>query len=142
MPNIIRQGVDCWIEANNITNVRTGDPMDVTGFAVYGVARAIYDRWFLGKPNYLRGGWRFRPSMWSPVVSEWSTSPTGTQGSATAGGAITNQVVLHVTPAQTRLWKCPLVLIQAELTDPITSYVERIIDEVYEVNFEAVQAGN
>lgn len=137
MPNIIRQGVDCWIEANSIINVRTGQPMDVTGASVHAVARAIYERWTLGKPNHLRG-YRWAIPMNSPIVAEWSTSPTGTQGTATAGGAITDQVQLHVTPEQTKGWRCPLVIIQAELTDPITSYVERIIDEVYEVDFEAV----
>jgi hypothetical protein len=131
MPNIIPQGVDCWIEASNIINVRTGTPMDVTGCAVHAVARALYERRVLGRRL-------FQYRMLNPVVAEWSTTPTGTQGTAIAGGAITDQVQLHVTPAQTSGWRCPLVLIQAELTDPITGYVERIIDEVYEVSWEVV----
>jgi hypothetical protein len=131
MPNIIRQGVDCWIEANSIINVRTGQPMDVTGASVHAVARALYERRVLGRRL-------FQYRMLNPVVAEWSTAPTGTQGLATAGGAVTDQVQLHVTPTQTSGWRCPLVMIQAELTDPITGYVERIIDEVYEVSFEVV----
>jgi hypothetical protein len=131
MPNIIRQGVDCWIEANNIINVRTGLSMDVTGFSVHAVARALYERRVLGRRL-------FQYRMLNPVVAEWSTTPTGTQGTATAGGAVTDQVQLHITPTQTSGWRCPLVMIQAELTDPVTGYVERIIDEVYEVSFEVV----
>jgi hypothetical protein len=131
MPNIILQGVDCWIEANNIINVRTGQAMDVTGCSVHAVARALYERRVLGRRLY-----QYR--MINPVVAEWSTTPTGTQGTATAGGAITDQVQLHVTPTQSSGWRCPLVIIQAELTDPITGFVERIIDEVYEVSFEVV----
>lgn len=134
MPNIIPQGVDCWIEANNIINVRTGQSMDVTGASVHAVARALYERRVLGRRL-------FQYRMLNPVVAEWSTTPTGTQGTATAGGAIIDQVQLHVTPAQTSGWRCPLVMIQAELTDPITGYVERIIDEVYEVSFEVVIGG-
>jgi hypothetical protein len=131
MPNIIKQGVDCWIEANNIINVRTGLSMDVTGCSVHAVARALYERRVLGRRL-------FQYRMINPVVAEWSTTPTGTQGTATAGGAITDQVQLHITPTQSSAWRCPLVLIQAELTDPITGYVERIIDEVYEISFEVV----
>jgi len=128
MTRVIKQGVDCWIEANSITSVRTGQPLDVTGYSVHAVARALYERRTLGQNNYQR----------SPVVAEWSTTPTGTQGTATAGGTVTDQVQLHVTPTQTLNWLCPLVIIQAEMTDPVTGYVERIIDEVYEVSFEAV----
>jgi hypothetical protein len=131
MPNIIKQGVDCWIEANGIINVRTGQAMDVTGASVHAVARALYERRVLGRRL-------FQYRMINPVVAEWSTTPTGTQGTAIAGGQITDQVQLHVTPAQTSTWRCPLVIIQAELTDAITGYVERIIDEVYEVSFEVV----
>jgi hypothetical protein len=131
MPNIILQGVDCWIEASNIINVRTGTSMDVTGCSVHAVARALYERRVLGRRL-------FQYRMVNPIVAEWSTTPTGTQGTAVAGGAIPDQVQLHVTPTQSSSWRCPLVLIQAELTDPITGFVERIIDEVYEVSWEVV----
>jgi hypothetical protein len=130
---VIRQGVDCWIEANSIINVRTGLSMDVTGCSVHAVARARYERVVLGRQSV---PYRFR--MYNPIVAEWDTTPTGTQGTAVAGGAVPDQVQLHVTPTQTLNWRCPLVVIQAELTDPITGYVERIIDEVYEVSFEAI----
>lgn len=138
MPDIIQQGTDCWIEANNIIDVRSGAQMDVTGFSVHAVARAIYDggRFVHGKPNSSRRAYMYR--MITPVVAEWSTSPSGTQGTATAGGSVIDRVQLHVTPAQTKSWRCPLVIVQAEMTDPITGYVARIIDELYEVNFEAV----
>ena len=131
MPNIINQGTDCWIEATNIINGRTGLPMDVTGYAVHAVARARYERRVLGRRVY-----QYR--MNSPVVAEWSTSPTGTQGTAIAGGDVPDRVQLHITPAQTSGWRCPLVVIQAEMTDPVTGYVERIINEILELDFEAV----
>jgi hypothetical protein len=128
---VIRQGTDCWIEANSIINIRTGEPMNVTGYTVHAVARARYERQVLGRRIY-----QYR--MISPVVAEWHTTPTGTQGTAVAGGAVTDRVQLHVTPTQTAGWRCPLVVIQAEMTDPVTGYVARIINEVYEVDFEAV----
>jgi hypothetical protein len=132
---VIKQGVDCWVEATGIIDVRTGSPMDVTGMTVHAVARALYERYVLGRPNYVRA---YRWRMLSPVIAEWHTTPTGTQGQATAGGVVTDRVQLHITPTQSSSWRCPLVIIQAELTDPITGYVERIIDEVYEISFEAV----
>lgn len=133
-PGVIRAGEDAWIEARNITDVKTGNLIDVTGYAVHGVARALFERYVLGRPNYLR---TYRWRMFSPVVAEWSTSPTGTQGTATAGGSDPNAVVLHITPTQTLTWRCPLVIVQAELTDPITGYISRIVDEVFEVAFDA-----
>lgn len=132
MPNIISQGTDCWIEATTIIDVRTGLPMDVTGYVVHAAARARYGRRVLGQ----RIPYHYR--MVSPVVAEWHTTPTGTQGLAIAGGDVPDRVQLHVTPTQTSGWRCPLVIIQAEMTDPSTGYVERIIDEVYEVSFEVV----
>lgn len=131
MPNIIRQGVDCWIEANSIINVQTGQSMDVTGYSVHAVARALYERRVLGRRL-------FQYRMLNPVVAEWSTTPTGTQGTVVAGGAVPDRVQIHVTPTQTAGWRCPLVMIQAEMTDPFTGYVARIINEVYEVDFEVV----
>lgn len=132
MSDVIRQGVDCWIEALDIIDVRTGLPMDVTGFTVHAVARARYERHVLGRPRF------YRTRMHSPIVAEWHTTPTGTQGLAIAGGAVTDRVQLHVTPVQTAGWRCPLVSIQAEMTDPVTGFVERIISEIYEVDPENV----
>lgn len=131
MPNIIRQGCDVWISASNITDVTTGLPMDVSNCTVYAAARARYRRQVLGRNLY-----QYR--MISPVVAEWSTTPTGTQGQATAGGVITNQVQLHVTPTQTEGWRCPLVIIQADLIDPVTGFTARVIDQVYEIEFSAI----
>lgn len=135
MSNVILQGVDCWIEAKNIINARTGSPLNVTGFTVHAMARALYERNVLGRRRYFQA----RYPRFSHVVAEWHTSPTGTQGLAIAGGADPYRVQLHVTPAQTRNWLCPLVRIHAEMTDPVTGYVDRIISEVYEVDFEAVR---
>jgi hypothetical protein len=145
MPNIIRQGVDCFITASNIIGVTTGEPVDVTGYTVYAAARAIYgDRYHLGKPNVVRGWW-WSAAAYAPIIAEWSTSPTGTQGTVIAGlsngGTVTNQIQLHVTPTQTSTWRCPLVIIQAEMTDPNTNFVGRIIDEIYEVNFAVIVPG-
>lgn len=131
MPNIVRQGTDCWISASNIVDVVSGASMDVTGYTVVATARARYQRRVLGRPIY-----NYR--MMSPVIAEWSTTPTGTQGVATAGGSVPDQVQLHVTPAQTENWRCPLVIIQADLIDPVTRYTARIIDEMYEVSFDAI----
>lgn len=131
---VIKQGVDCWLEALNIIDVRTGDPMDVTGYPVHAVARACYYRTVRGRPQY--STWQYR--MLSPVVAEWSTTPTGTQGTIIAGGAVTDRVQIHITPAQTSGWRCPMVVIQAEMTDPVTGFVERVIDEIFDVSMEAV----
>lgn len=134
-PKVIQQGTDLWIEAIGIIDVRTGDPMDVTGMGVHAVARACYERYVLGRPNYLRA---YRWRMLTPIISEWSTTPIGTQGIAIAGGVVPDRVQLHVTPTQTLGWRSPLVIIQAQLTDPATGYVERIINEVYEIDFAAI----
>lgn len=139
-PYVISAGEDCWIEARRCRDPRTGNLINVTGFGVHAVARALYERYVLGKPNHLLG---YRYAMLAPVVAEWSTTPTGTQGDALTGTATTtsdpNTVQLHITPAQSSGWRCPLVIIQAELTDPVTQYVARIINRVYEIDFEAVR---
>lgn len=136
-PQVIRAGEDSWIEARNITDVRTGNLIDVSGFSVQGVARAMYQRYVLGRPSMR--SMRYR--MLSPIVAEWSTTPTGTQGAAVAGltgGTDPNLVTLHITPTQSLSWRCPLVIIEAELTDPVTGYISRIISETYEVSQDAV----
>lgn len=140
-PQVIRAGEDCWIEARNITDVRTGNPIDVTGFAVKAVARALYQRYVLGRPQYLR---QMRYRLLTPVISTWSTSPTGNDGTILAGAAAgdAGMVQIHVNPTQTLGWRAPLVIIQAELTDPNTMFVSRIVDEIYEVNFDAIQPLN
>lgn len=136
---IIPQGTDCWVEANGIIDVRTGSQMSVVGMSVYAVARARYERVVLGRQST-----PYRYRMSNPVVATWSTTPGSTDGLAIAGTNIINgvqfidQVQLHITGAQTEQWRCPLVAIQALMTDPVTGYEVRIIDEVFEVSFDSV----
>jgi hypothetical protein len=131
---VIKQGVDCWVEAKDIIDVRTGDPMDVTGFTVHAVARA---RW-TGRRVLGQSRWNFNRGM-EQVIAEWHTSPTGNQGLIIAGGVVPDRVQIHITPAQTSTWRSPLVSIQAEMTDPLTGFVERIVDELFEVSQENVR---
>lgn len=135
-PNVILQGTDCWIEADNIRDVRTGEFIDVTGFSVHAVARACYERMVLGRPLYL--SWRYKMMM--PIVSEWDTTPTGTMGTITAGGAETpHRVSIHISPIQSEAWRSPLVIVQAEMVDPVTRYKSRIVNAIYEIDFRASQ---
>jgi hypothetical protein len=132
---VIRQGEDCWIEALNIRDVRGGDLIDVTGWKVHAVARAWYARIPLG-----RRVWQYR--MQNPVMSEWSTAPTGTQGVIIAGIGNDNtdpyRIRIHVTPAQTDNWRAPMALIQAKMWNPVTNDTARVVDEIYEVAFDAL----
>jgi hypothetical protein len=132
---VIRAGEDCWIEARDITDVRTGNLIDVTDYPVHATARAAYQRYVLGRPQYAQA---MRYRMLTPVIAEWSTTPTGTQGTITAGGSDPYLVSIHITPTQSLGWRAPLVIIQAELTDPITGYKSRIVDEIYELSYDAV----
>lgn len=109
----IAQGTTRTIRADNITDAN-GTPLDVTGWAVHAVAR--------------------RNAVWGTVLSEWSTTPTGAQGTATSTGST---VTLQITPALSTAWNCRRVVIQAEITNP-AGWVERIIDETYDVAREAV----
>jgi hypothetical protein len=132
MGQVIKQGVDCWVEACNIIDIRTGNTIDVTGYSVHAVARARYHRRVLGQ----------YPRRWhalTPVISEWRTTPVAaTDGLIIAGGIVPDRVQIHITPTQSSNWRSPLVNIQAEMTDPLTGEVARIIDEIYEISFEAV----
>jgi hypothetical protein len=132
---VIRQGEDCWIEASNILSPRTGELIDVTGWRVHAVARAWWSRVQLGQRI-----WQYR--ITSPVMSEWATNPTGGQGTIVAGIGTDNtdphRIRLHITAAQTYHWRSPLVLIQAKMFNPITDEPARIIDEVFEIAFDAV----
>jgi hypothetical protein len=80
-----------------------------------------------------------RYRMLTPVIQEWDTTPIGTQGTITAGGSDPYLVSIHITPAQSLNWRSPLVMLMAELTDPITGYKSRIVDEVYELSYDAIQ---
>lgn len=131
-PRVINVGEDCWIEARNIRSSRTGTLIDVTGFPVHAIARAIYLP-ITNSVDHSR----------SPVIAEWSTDPVGAQGDIRTGTDTETSdphcVEIHITPSQTVDWRCTMVLIQAELTDPVTGYVGRIVDGMYRVNHEVVR---
>lgn len=129
---VIRQGEDFRINIKNLRSVATGELMDVSGWPVRAIARSWYQRTQLGQRN-----WQYR--MMNPIMSEWSTTPTGTQGRITAGVGSDNddpnRVVIHVTSAQTDNWRSPLVLIQGWLQNPVTMEPAKIISHVYEIEF-------
>jgi hypothetical protein len=129
---VIRQGEDFLIAAKNLRSVATGEPIDVTGWSVHAIARAWYQRVQLGQRI-----WQYR--MINPVMSEWSTTPTGTQGTIVTGSATstgdTNRVELQVTSSQTDNWRSPLVLIQAWMRNPVTDEKAKIISQVYEIEY-------
>jgi hypothetical protein len=73
------------------------------------------------------------------VLATWSDTPTGSQGQATAVGRI---VKLFITPAMSLAWNCDRVVIQAKLINPSSpiEQTERIIDEIYDLDREALPA--
>jgi hypothetical protein len=129
---VIRQGEDFIISAKNLYSVATGETIDVTGWPVHAIARAWYQRTQLGARV-----WQYR--MISPIMSEWSTSPTGTQGTIVTGANTstgeTNRVEIQVTADQTDNWRSPLVLIQAWMRNPVTAERAKIVSQVYEIEF-------
>jgi hypothetical protein len=125
MPDMIEQGVDCYIDAFGITDPETGTALNVTGCAVHAVARAVYGS----------GLAEHRRLRFSPVIAEWHTTPITGQGQITAGGAVTNRVRIFVTPEQTQGWRCNRVIIQAHMLNPSTSKKARIVNKVFEVSF-------
>ena len=112
----IKQGTHQYLDATGITDA-AGQALNVTGYSVAAVARA----------SHVRG----------QVIAQWSTSPSGSVGTAVAGGSVTDRVRLEITPSQTTPWTCASVVIQAELTSP-GGLVARIIDEQCAVSPEAV----
>ena len=111
----ITQGTTRAITATNIVDAN-GAPLDVTGWTVHAVIR--------------------RRDTSGPVVAEWvSGTPTGTQGQATAAGTT---VTLTITPAMSAAWAWASGVLQAEITEPITGRVERIIDTPVSLSPEAV----
>ena len=132
---VIRQGEDVKISAKNLRSVETGELMDVSGWPARALARAWYARVQLGQRI-----WQYR--MMNPVMTEWSTTPTGTQGRITAGVGSDNddpnRVVIHVTADQTYNWRSPLVLIQAFLHNPVTGETAKIISRVFEIEFGTI----
>lgn len=137
-PGVINAGEDTLIQCVNLTAKTTGAMMDVTNWECHGVARALYERYVLGRPVWART-WRYRMLM--PIVAYWDYPQTifdDEHAEIITGGATPNMVQLHVTPSQSNGWRCPLVLVQAELINPITGEISRILDQQYDVDFSAV----
>jgi len=89
----IEQGTDQPIVA---TDVRIdGQLVDMTGWSVRAVIR--------------------QGSTDGPVVAEWSSDPTGSQGQATAGNGT---VSLEITPDMSSAWTWRYGVVQAEATEP------------------------
>jgi hypothetical protein len=113
----LKQGTSRTVRAFNIVD-GADQPLTVTGWLVHGVARADNDE--------------------GPVLAEWSDTPTGFQGRATASGRTVN---LFITPAMSLAWVCDRVVIQAKITNPLdATQVERIIDVVYDFDREVIPA--
>lgn len=137
-PGVINAGEDTLIQAVNLAAKTTGYMMDVTGWECHGVARALYERYVLGRPVWTRT-WSYRMQM--PIVAFWDYPQTvfdDEHAEIITGGTIPNMVQLHVTPAQSNGWRCPLVLIQAELHNPVTGEVSRIISNTYEIDPQSI----
>lgn len=111
----IPQGVTRAVRAYDIVDDE-GDPLLVDGWTVKGVACRDYPE--------------------GEVLTEWSTAPTAGQGQATAIG---REVRLLITPALSSTWNCDRVAIQAEMTSPDGTRTERIIDQIFDVDREAVR---
>lgn len=116
MRHRIAQGTSRVVTASNIVDGNQA-PLAVDGWHVHGVARA----------NHHEG----------VLLAEWSDTPTGTQGRATAVG---RTVKLFITPAMSLAWVCDRVAIQVKIINPgdPDDQTERIIDEIYDFDREAI----
>jgi hypothetical protein len=116
MRDRITQGTSRVVNSRNIVDAN-GAPLVVTGWQVRAVARA----------NHEAGA----------LLTEWSDTPTGSQGRATALG---RTVSLFITPAMSEGWNCDRVAIQAKIINPgdPDNQTERIIDEVFDLDREAL----
>lgn len=111
----ILQGTTRSITASAIVGA-DGAPLDVTGWAVLARLR--------------------QNSVTGPVVAEWSTTPTGPQGTATASGSA---VTIVITPAMSAAWNWRRGVLHAEITEPgVNGRVERIIDVIVHLDREVV----
>ena len=72
-----------------------GTPLDITGWTVHATAVG--------------------PGSGEPVVAEWHTTPTGSQGQATASTAT---VALAVPAAMSAAWSWRYAVLYIELTEP------------------------
>jgi ABC-type phosphate transport system substrate-binding protein len=88
------KGTTSTIWVRGITD-STGAALDITGWAVLATA--------LG------------PGTPSPVIAEWSTSPTGTQGQATAAGST---IALAIPSAMSTAWLLNYAVVQISVTEP------------------------
>jgi hypothetical protein len=70
-------------------------PLPIDGWAVHATARA----------DYVRG----------PIIAEWRTNPTGSDGLATASG---RTVALKITPAMSATWTARRIVLQVKITEP------------------------
>lgn len=115
MRDRITQGTSRVVTARNIVD-GNGSPLLVDGWHVHGVARA----------NHAEGA----------LLAEWSDTPTGAQGRATAVG---RTVKLFITPTMSEAWDCDRVAIQAKIINPgdPDDQTERIIDDIYDLDREA-----
>lgn len=104
-PLRIAQGTSRAIEIADIVDA-AGQPLTVTDWYVH--AQARYD-----------------PT--SPVLAEWSTSPTAGQGRATAIG---RTVRLEIPHAMSSAWTWTTAELHVEISDPITERRERLLDAV------------
>lgn len=115
---ILTQGLSEVVKVTGIVDA-DGDPLDVTGWAV---AAALVETDEAGQR--------------CDVVAEWSTTPTGDQGQATAVGST---VTLTITPAMSSAWTWRRGVLQAEITEPApSSRTGRVIDEVCYLDPETV----
>lgn len=138
---LITQGATRTIKASNIVD-GNGQPLIITGWAVLAVIRQLYRRSVIDRQWATAASWSSHPSyepsaVTGPVVAEWSTTPTGTQGTATA---LDREVTLAITPAMSTGWSWEHGVLHAEIREPISPFrVERIIDRVVYLDPEAVR---
>lgn len=111
----IPQGTTRTIKISSITDA-DGNPLDVSSWAVHAVARD--------------GG------VAGPVVAEWATNPTGSQGTATASGTT---VTLAIPAAMSSAWYWDTALLHVEVTEPgVNGRVERIASATLVLDHEVV----
>jgi hypothetical protein len=108
------QGTTCSISASNVRI--DGVLVDMTTWTAHAVLR-----------------------QWSedgPLVAEWSTSPTGSQGQVVLGNGTAE---LAITPAMSAAWSWSLGICQCEVTEPgIGGRTARVIDQIVYLDREVV----
>lgn len=113
MTQTIKQGTTTSIKASDVRI--DGVLTDMTGWTVYAVLR--------------------RDHVGGAVVTQWHTSPTGSQGQAVAGNGTAE---LKITAAMSSVWTWSRGVVHAEATEPgVGGRVARIIDEPVYLDPEA-----